>query len=106
MTNTENTTATTDTDPAVLDLGNLYVTSAVKAWRDSDELRPMLVLIALSQHEHGKWGDVDAHDRAVNDDAVRDGGRVLSAWKIDDRRIWIISEADRSVTTVLFPEDY
>ena len=71
-----------------------------------DKLRLPLVLVALHQHESGKWRSVDDHDKAVNDEALRDGGRLLSAWNIDDRRVWIITEADRSVTTVLFPNDY
>lgn len=111
MTNTTNPTnsdtATATTAPAVVvELGALYVTPALKAWRDSEELRPVLVLLALNNHEYGKWGEVDDHDKAANDDALRDGGRLLSAWTIDDRRVWIITEADRSVTTVLFPSDY
>lgn len=106
MTTTSSDATATNDQATMVELGALYLTPAVKDWRDCDPLRPTLVLIALNQHESGAWGVVDDHDKAANDDALRNGGRLLSAWNIDDRRIWIITEADRSATTVLFPEDY
>ena len=52
------------------------------------------------------WGDVDEHDRQTNDDAVSFGGRLLSAY-VDrsNTRFWIITEADRSATTILLPSE-
>jgi hypothetical protein len=65
------------------------------------------MVAALQRHASGDWGDVDAHDRAVNDDAVVHGERLVSAYQ-SARGIsfWVITEADRSVTTVLLPDDY
>lgn len=103
---TTNSDVTAADQAVTVELGSLYLTPTLKNWRDCDPLRPTLVLIALNQHESGRWGVVDDHDKTANDDALREGGRLLSAWNIDDRRVWIITEADRSVTTVLFPEDY
>jgi hypothetical protein len=61
----------------------------------------------LPRHALGDWGDLDADDRRRNDDAVTDGGRILSAYSLSDGlRLWIITEADRSVTTLLLPEEY
>lgn len=67
---------------------------------------------SLALHLKGDWGDVDAQDKLANDEAVKAGDRILSAYN-DDRfpkngvaTIWIITEADRSVTTVLFPDEY
>lgn len=65
------------------------------------------VVAALRRHAAGDWGEVDAHDRAANDDALRTGGRLLSAYRsAGGTTFWVITEADRSVTTVLLPEDY
>lgn len=65
------------------------------------------MVAALQRHASGDWGDVDAHDRAVNDDAVIQRERLVSAYQ-SERGIsfWVITEADRSVTTVLLPDDY
>jgi hypothetical protein len=58
------------------------------------------------RHEAGDWGDVDAEDRRANDHAARVGERVLSAYETAAGRIWVITEWDRSVTTLLLPEEY
>lgn len=61
----------------------------------------------LSRHAGGDWGTVCAEDAQANDFAVRDGLRVLSAYCLHDgTRLWIITECDRSVTTLLLPEEY
>lgn len=65
----------------------------------------------LTRHVSGDWGDVCAEDKASNDEAVaatgEDAQRVLSAYSLADKtRIWIITEWDRSVTTILLPEEY
>jgi hypothetical protein len=61
----------------------------------------------LARHVRGDWGDLDGHDRAANDYAVGAGDlRVLSAYTTPAGRLWIITEADRSVTTCLLREEY
>ena len=74
------------------------------------------VLVALSQddilkgiqrHQAGDWGDLCKEDRKANDVALVEGSRILSAYQSGNgTKFWIITEADRSVTTVLLPEDY
>jgi hypothetical protein len=62
---------------------------------------------ALARHAAGDWGELPAEDAALNDAALRDGdGRIFSAYGAGQFRFWIITEADRSVTTILLPEDY
>jgi len=62
---------------------------------------------ALARHLHGDWGALDSVDAQANERALHDGTRLLSAYHATDgTRFWIITEADRSVTTVLLPEDY
>ena len=61
----------------------------------------------LQRHAHGDWGELDAADVAENEFSLVNNLRLLSAYRLKDgTRIWIITEADRSVTTILLPEEY
>ncbi len=62
----------------------------------------------LGRHESGDWGDLSDEDVAENEFSLKEGFRLLSAYKLPDtgERIWIITEADRSITTLLLPEEY
>ena len=61
----------------------------------------------LGRHLHGDWGDLCSEDKEANQEALEEGLRLLSAYRLGDgTKIWIVTEADRSVTTVLLPEEY
>jgi hypothetical protein len=66
----------------------------------------------LDRHADGDWGDLSEGDRQLNDEAVKDGSRIFSAYAIrGGQKIWIITEAaddqgQRAATTVLLPEEY
>ena len=60
----------------------------------------------LARHATGDWGDLCAFDRRQNEIALRDGYRVLSSYDVLEDRVWVITEADRSITTILLPEEY
>lgn len=62
----------------------------------------------LARHVRGDWGEVDEHDRSENQLSLNRGFRLLSSYRISsgDTKVWVITEADRSVTTVLLPEEY
>ena len=66
----------------------------------------------LAQHARGEWGQLDAEDAALNDEALKDGSRLLSAYLLKDgTKIWVITEAEddngkREATTILLPEEY
>ena len=60
----------------------------------------------LDRHAGGDWGDVCRSDARANDHALEHDGRLLSAYETQARRVWIITEADHSSTTVLLPEEY
>ncbi|MBU6410481.1 MAG: hypothetical protein KGR98_08845 [Verrucomicrobia bacterium] len=65
------------------------------------------ILMAIQRHQAGDWGDMDAADKAANDRALVDGTRIFSAYHAaNGTKFWIITEADRSATTVMLPEDY
>ena len=76
------------------------LTVLLTAGQDPDEL--------LSRHQSGDWGEVSPEDAQENEVSAREGFRVLSSYPIGNpaRRIWIVTEADRSVTTILLPEEY
>jgi hypothetical protein len=62
---------------------------------------------AIQRHQAGDWGDVDEHDRQENERALVEGTRLLSVYRTSEGlKFWVITEADRSATTVLMPEDY
>jgi len=61
----------------------------------------------LSRHVSGDWGELGPEDKRANENALRDGDRLLSAYVLSTQeRLWIITEADRSYTTLLLPEEY
>ena len=60
----------------------------------------------LFRHLTGDWGDVDEFDQQQNDLAVQDGSRILSAYQTPAGKLWVLSEADRSATTLLLPDEY
>jgi hypothetical protein len=66
----------------------------------------------LDKHASGNWGDVDADDALLNDEALKDGGRVLSAFKtLRGVKLWVLTEAvdddgNRAATTILLPSEY
>jgi len=60
----------------------------------------------LARHATGDWGDLCEHDRRENERSLRHGWRVLSSYAGGEKCIWVITEADRSVTTILLPEEY
>jgi hypothetical protein len=65
------------------------------------------ILAGLQRHQAGDWGEVDMHDHQANEDGLRDGTRLFSVYRSQTQvKFWIITEADRSRTTVLLPRDY
>jgi hypothetical protein len=85
-------------------LGHIIGTPAAIAAASAckDEL-----LVYLFRHVRGDWGSLSAEDNAANERAVTEGTRILSAYHLKNgTKIWIITEADRSATTVLLAEEY
>lgn len=65
----------------------------------------------VARHQVGDWGQLDKFDKRQNNQAVKEGLRILSAYSIpmgneEREKIWIITEWDRSITTVLLPTEY
>ena len=61
----------------------------------------------FERHQHGDWSELCSEDREANELALKNGDRIFSVYHLNDKtKIWIITEADRSATTILLPEEY
>ncbi len=83
-------------------LGRTVITQAALATLAHED-----VLAALGRHAAGDWGELDEEDRQANERALIEGTRLVSVYRSGaDERFYVITEWDRSSTTVLLPEDY
>jgi hypothetical protein len=82
-------------------LGQIVITANA-----AQHLDTIAVNEALRRHVSGDWGDIPPEDACENEYSLKHGFRLLSAYGTGDRRFWLITEADRSATTILMPEDY
>ena len=83
-------------------LGELSMTRNVREQLPMEE-----VIWALARHMSGDWGDLWDEDKRLNDEALKNGGRLLSVYHSDVKgKFYIITEGGRSATTVLFPWEY
>jgi hypothetical protein len=64
------------------------------------------IAVILARHLRGDWGEVDHEDAAANERAIKDGERLLSVYDVNGEKLWVITEANRSATTVLTPDEY
>ena len=93
-------------------LGQVVMTSSISNFINKDIANELFVINCIKRHHKADWGDCCTEDSNSNDDALINSGRLLSSYKITNPdspvhlKIWIITEWDRSVTTVLFPSDY
>jgi hypothetical protein len=92
-----------DDDGPALPLGRVVATPGALKLLTEASAHPFDL---LTRHATGDWGELCAFDRRQNEIALRDGYRVLSSYPLGRECVWIITEADRSVTTILLPEDY
>lgn len=84
-------------------LGQIVATPGALALLTETGTHPVRL---LARHQTGDWGNVPPEDARENALSVKRGFRILSSYPVGDDRVWIITEADRSVTTLLLPEDY
>lgn len=88
--------------PGRFKTGNLFCTPGVLREIDAAD-----VAAAFLRHRQGDWGIVCEEDRLENEFSLEHGFRLMSVYESSEgKRFWIITEADRSVTTVLLPEEY
>jgi hypothetical protein len=95
--------------PKKLTLGQIVATPAALAAIEASSQNPAKF---LRRHASKDWGDLDDEDKRLNDEAVQDGSRILSAYHTTDgTKVWIVTEAEgddgqRAATTILLPEEY
>jgi len=97
---------------AVFSTGQIVATRGVYDLASENSDFAQFIQKSLNRHVKGDWGDVDDEDKETNNQALKQGTRLLSTYN-DGRfpkrgvaTIWIITEADRSATTILFPDEY
>lgn len=88
--------------PRNVTFGAVVITANAPGKLPSEDVRA-----ALRRRGHGDYGELGAHDRTENERALKYGGRLFSAYAARNGfKFYIITESDRSVTTILLPEDY
>ena len=88
----------------LFDLGQIVGTPGALTAMEKAEQHPVELLL---RHVTGDWGDLDDEDKKENELSVMEGFRILSAYKLETNvKVWVITEWDRSVTTILLPEEY
>ena len=101
---------------AKFSLGQIVMTRRVNDKVADDEAFAKVVASSLKRYISRDWGDTCEEDKKSNDEALVVGNRIIAAYTIDptkgeskgfgDNTLWIITEWDRSVTTLLFPDEY
>ena len=86
-------------------LGQVVATPGAVDALKTEGIQPSVL---LERHETGDWGDLERDDWKANDDAVKTGGRLFSAYTLPQTqtKLWVITESDRSATTLLLPSEY
>ena len=88
----------------MFELGQIVATPGALEALEKNQQAPFEL---VKRHVNHDWGDVSDEDKQENDFSVTHGFRILSAYQLkDSTRIWIITEADRSATTILLPSEY
>ena len=91
------------------ELGRLTAAYGISAEMEDDTAFQRFVAASLNRYRSCDWGELSVTDRQANDAAVRNGSdRILAAYISKElrKKIWIITEADRSYTTVMMPQEY
>ncbi len=87
---------------ALFPLGNVVASASALQALTHEEMQS-----ALRRHQGGDWGDLIDEDKAENNSALLEGRRIMSLYTTDDgQQFWILTEADRSTTTIFLPEEY
>lgn len=88
---------------ALFKLGQVVATPGALQFCETNKINPLLL---LGRHIAGDWGDLEMADVAANVHAVQHDLRIVSSYKFPQGKVWVITEADRSSTCVLLPEEY
>jgi len=88
-------------------LGHIVATRGAMEVLGGADGDPRLAMMLLARHAAGDCGDMDDEDKETNEEAIRFGNRVMSVYRlIGGATVWVMTEADRSLTTFLLPDEY
>jgi len=82
-------------------LGKCYATPTTL-----EEFPRDVVMSCMDRHARGDWGDLSDYDSRANNEALIQGGRILSSYNIRGDKLWIITDAERETTTICLPSEY
>jgi hypothetical protein len=85
---------------------HFYFTTAVNNKIAENKQFAKDVVIAVKKYCRYDWGNISVEDKNINDEAVKNGNRIVAAYETCCSKIYIITEVDRSITTILFAEEY
>jgi hypothetical protein len=88
---------------SLFELGHVVATPGVLTRCQEANVSPSSL---IERHSSGDWEDLDTHDRRENRRALEEGTRIFSSYQTSAGRVWVITEADRSSTCLLLPEEY
>lgn len=91
------------TGKALFPMGHVVGTRGAMEVMIKHDLHP---IILAARHASGDWGDVSLDDYQANEEALTTGARIMSVYKFGNDTLWVITEADRSATTILTPDEY
>lgn len=87
-------------------LGQVVTTQGVIGLLEENQLPQTRLSELLTRHISGDWGNVPKEDKELNDSSLDHGGRLMSSYTVANQTIWIITEWDRSYTTLMLPSEY
>jgi hypothetical protein len=90
-------------DEPLFVLGRLTATQTALHYLERIDVQPLTL---LRRHVTGDWGDLDSEDIAANKQSIQDGSRILSAYILKNEKVYVITEGDRSITTILMASEY
>ena len=88
---------------ALFEMGQAVATPGALQFCEANKINPLLL---LGRHIAGDWGDLDSADVAANVHAVQHDLRIFSSYVVGSAKVWVITEADRSSTCLLLPDEY
>ncbi|NOR70654.1 MAG: hypothetical protein GQ532_13340 [Methylomarinum sp.] len=98
------TTQETNQVKPLFALGKTVATPGALVVMQGIDISPLSL---LSRHQCGDWGDLDDEDKAENETSLKENFRIFSSYNLAEKiKLWVITEADRSATTILLPEEY
>ena len=87
-------------------LGRQVVSQKISIEILENKIFAIEIFKAMERFCNKDWGEMDEEDKATNEQALIEGNRIMGAYQTCKGKIWIITEADRTVTTILFPSEY